>query len=86
MKYHDHSTDTDVFSVGPKIKYGVSSSDGSPVFVKSLDFHGLWNFTSNFDTETEFDFPKFSLIPPDCNISCDYVPRKNGDSNNCFFH
>jgi len=80
MKYHDNGTDTDVFSVGPKIKYGVPLSDGSPVFFKSLDFYGLWNFTSNFDTDTEFDFPKSFLIPPDCNISCNCVPRKDEDS------
>eukprot|EP00928_Gymnodinium_smaydae_P053245 TRINITY_DN37283_c0_g1_i1.p1 TRINITY_DN37283_c0_g1~~TRINITY_DN37283_c0_g1_i1.p1 ORF type:complete len:486 (+),score=51.96 TRINITY_DN37283_c0_g1_i1:157-1458(+) len=73
---------TAVWRIADNVKYGVATFDGSPVFLKSVDFGGVWNFTTDFHSVSEFASQVFQA-PSGCNEVCDMVPAAR--SNNCFF-
>lgn len=64
------------------LTYGESAYDGSPIFLDSMDFHGVWNFTSPFLNVTDFE-PRLFQVPDNCTQICDLHPVQG--NNNCFF-
>lgn len=72
---HDH-TQTAVWGMYG-LEYGVSLRDGSPVFLNSMDFDGVWNFTGPFVEVASFR-PETFAIPEGCNDICN-------KTNNCFY-